>query len=245
MKNTPWEGGVRGIGLLWSPLVPASRRGRVVSDLIDVVDWLPTLFEAAGGNASDLGALDGVSHWSALVGGSASRRRRRRRRHTVHNIDDAFGYAAVRRGNWKLVRGTTYGGHWDGWYGPSGRNGSSDDAAHQRRMEESAAGRSLEALRMKLPAEWRRIRASLQVVCRRRPAATPCRPLQEACLFHIGEDPCELDNVAARHPDVLDRMLDLLRWYNGTAVTPVNRPQDPRADPKYWNYTYTNWADLI
>ena len=37
---------------------------------------------------------------------------------------------------------------------------------------------------------------------------------QEACLFHIGEDPCELDNVAARHPDVLDRMLDLLRWYS-------------------------------
>lgn len=58
------------------------------------------------------------------------------------------------------------------------QNRERESERESRQMEESAAGRSLEALRMKLPAEWRRIRASLQVVCRRRPAATPCRPLQ-------------------------------------------------------------------
>ena len=28
-----------------------------------------------------------------------------------------------RVGDWKLVKGTTYNGAWDSWYGPSGRTG--------------------------------------------------------------------------------------------------------------------------
>ena len=48
VKNTPWEGGVRAAGLIWSPLIPAGRRGQVMSNLMDISDWLPTLFEAAG-----------------------------------------------------------------------------------------------------------------------------------------------------------------------------------------------------
>ena len=30
-----------------------------------------------------------------------------------------------RVGDWKLMKGTTYGGAWDSWYGPSGRSGYS------------------------------------------------------------------------------------------------------------------------
>jgi len=43
-----WEGGIRTTGLIWSPLLPADRRGTVVKDLFDLTDWLPTLLEAAG-----------------------------------------------------------------------------------------------------------------------------------------------------------------------------------------------------
>lgn len=48
VKNTLWEGGVRGAGLIFSPLI--SKSSRVASQLMHVSDWLPTLYGAAGGN---------------------------------------------------------------------------------------------------------------------------------------------------------------------------------------------------
>lgn len=48
VKNTLWEGGVRGAGLIWSPLIKKAHR--VAKQKIHIVDWLPTLYSAAGGN---------------------------------------------------------------------------------------------------------------------------------------------------------------------------------------------------
>ena len=39
----------------------------------------------------------------------------------LHNIDSKRQIAALRVGDYKLVRGNSYGGEWDGWYGPAGR----------------------------------------------------------------------------------------------------------------------------
>ncbi|CAG0923382.1 unnamed protein product [Notodromas monacha] len=44
-KATGWEGGVRGVGFIWSPWLKSS--GRVSNQLMHMVDWLPTLFSAA------------------------------------------------------------------------------------------------------------------------------------------------------------------------------------------------------
>lgn len=72
-----------------------------------------------GGDASTLGAIDGVSQWDSLINDLPSKRTQ-----LLHNIDDIFGYFGLRKGNYKLVQGTTYNGNWDGWYGPSGRDNS-------------------------------------------------------------------------------------------------------------------------
>ena len=65
--------------------------------------------------------MDGISQWKSILYGQESRRR-----NLLHNIDDRAGYAALRQGNFKLVKGTTYEGNWDNWFGPSGReNGTS------------------------------------------------------------------------------------------------------------------------
>ena len=46
VKNTLWEGGVRGSGFLWSPLI--KKRSRLAQQLMNVQDWLPTLYSIAG-----------------------------------------------------------------------------------------------------------------------------------------------------------------------------------------------------
>lgn len=47
VKNTLWEGGVRGAGLIWSPNL--ERPKRVAKQMMHMVDWLPTLLHAALG----------------------------------------------------------------------------------------------------------------------------------------------------------------------------------------------------
>lgn len=48
VKNTLWEGGVRGAALLFSPML--KKRSRVANQTMHIADWLPTLYHAAGGN---------------------------------------------------------------------------------------------------------------------------------------------------------------------------------------------------
>ena len=40
-------------------------------------------------------------------------------------------------------------------------------------------------------------------------------------------------------------MEETLRMYKAREIPRGNKPIDPRADPKYFDYTWTNWMDLI
>lgn len=71
----------------------------------------------------------------------------------------------------------------------------------------------------------------------------PCRPKNEICLFNIKEDPCEQTNKAKDEPKILNELLEAVSKYQ--PVTPLNKPADPRADPKLWNFTWTNWMDYV
>ena len=39
-----------------------------------MTDWFPTLYSAAGGDVADLGAIDGIDQWDALVQRGPSKR---------------------------------------------------------------------------------------------------------------------------------------------------------------------------
>lgn len=71
----------------------------------------------------------------------------------------------------------------------------------------------------------------------------PCDLSKETCLFNVKTDPCELVNRAADEPQILKDMLKALSKYK--PVEPLNRARDPRANPKFWNYTWTNWMDYV
>ena len=60
------------------------------------------LWPVLGGSFKDLGDIDGVSMWDALVNNTESPRKE-----LLHNIDDEVPYAALRYGDYKVVTGKT------------------------------------------------------------------------------------------------------------------------------------------
>lgn len=47
-----------------------------------------------------------------------------------------------------------------------------------------------------------------------------------------------------RYPEILQELRDKLQQYNTTALPPGNLPLDPRGNPKFWSYVFTNFGDL-
>ncbi|XP_054713247.1 arylsulfatase B-like [Uloborus diversus] len=215
VKASLWEGGVRGISFIWSPLLANS--GRTSMDLMHITDWLPTLFYAAGGNVTELGQLDGHNVWNTLSSSLPSPRTE-----VLLNIDNIKKVSALRVGRYKVVQGTTYDGAWDGWYGPSGRNNSSNIKSKINSFQKS------------------------EINCGPKPtnASESCKPAEKPCLFDIQDDPCEYNNIASMKPKILAKLLKTLSKYNKTAVSPGNKPVDPRSNPKYHNYEWINWMDF-
>ena len=116
-KESLWEGGIRGVGLVHSKLL--SRPGQINSEMIHVTDWFPTIIHLSGGSVDGM-PLDGYNIWATLSSGEPSPRKE-----ILHNIDpiDAYWFyhyepykhcrqAAIRVGDWKLLKGCPGNGSW-------------------------------------------------------------------------------------------------------------------------------------
>ena len=197
VKDTLWEGGVRGSALVWSPRLKT--RGRVSSQMMAIHDWLPTLYSAAGGQPSDLDNVDGMDMWSALVEDTESPRNI-----ILHNIDQRRLISALRVGDYKLIRGTSYNGAWDGWHGPSGRD---DDLPHYdiANVRGSPAGKAIASAGVPLPDDKTiaSLRAEADVTCTKPDTVSTCDPTWQVCLFNIKQDPCEQNNLLFQFPDIV------------------------------------------
>uniref|UniRef100_T1IX37 Sulfatase N-terminal domain-containing protein n=1 Tax=Strigamia maritima TaxID=126957 RepID=T1IX37_STRMM len=220
-KNTLWEGGVRASGFVWS--LKLEERKRVSSQLMHISDWLPTLYHAVGGDTSELPSdLDGFNMWPSLNNNSPSPRKA-----VLHNIDDLLNIAALRYEDFKVVIGRTFDGKYDNWF-PLPEEIEYDS-------NEVNFFRSHSFINLK----------NATVFCGPVPqnASENCQPQLKPCLFNIKEDPCEFHNLALDKPDVLQMLLDKLNDYNSTAVPPVNKPDDPRANPRLHGYAWVPWIN--
>ena len=114
-RGTSFEGGVRNLAFIWSPLL--KRKGIATDQLFHVVDWLPTLHEAAGGNVADLGEIAGVSQWDSLRDGE----QKGPRTELMVNLDNLLGDHAVIYEEpvtgvlYKLIGGNSFNNSYTGW----------------------------------------------------------------------------------------------------------------------------------
>jgi arylsulfatase I/J len=65
-KSTLWEGGIRAVGFVNSPLLGFGDEGYVSKELIHVTDWFPTITNIAGAYSIESDKLDGKDQWTSL-----------------------------------------------------------------------------------------------------------------------------------------------------------------------------------
>ncbi|XP_062284700.1 arylsulfatase I-like [Scomber scombrus] len=223
-KGTYWEGGMRGVAFVHSPLL--KRRRRVSKALLHITDWFPTLVGLAGGNISQSQGLDGFDVWPTISEGKESPRQE-----ILHNIDplhksvapsttarsgqiippqpvwDTSVQAAIRVGDWKLLTGDP--GHGD-WVPPQ--------------------------VLPTLPGRWWNLERGFSIYYK-----SPIH--KNVWLFNITGDPYERQDLADQRPDVVQRLLARLVYYNQTAVPVYFPPDDPRANPSQHGGAWVPWVD--
>ena len=229
IKNTMWEGGVHGVGFINSPFL--QKPGTKSNNTVHVSDWLPTLYSAAGGMVSDLGELDGLDLWQMLkIGGENVRTE------ILHNIDPISKFSSIRVEDYKLVQGDISGGRHDSWYPCDPPEVNNTDNSDDPEVLRYTPDIHIIHERSVQPEPYR-------INCGPRPEnyTTNCQPQKSPCLFHIPSDPCEYNNIAELHPDIVAALVKKIQGYAMSAVKPVNKGKDPRANPANFNGVWTPW----
>ncbi|XP_005988344.1 arylsulfatase I [Latimeria chalumnae] len=211
-KGTYWEGGIRAVGFVHSPLI--KRKQRVSRALVHITDWYPTFVALAQGNLTDVEGLDGYNVWPAISEGKESPRTE-----ILHNIDPLYNHAkygswekgyqiwntaiqaSVRVKDWKLLTGDP--GYSD-WIPP-----------------QTVAN---------FPGSWWNLERLTYGV------------KKSVWLFNITADPYERYDLSERRPDVVKELLAKLAQYNKTAIPVRYPAEDPRANPELNGGAWGPWA---
>ena len=219
-----------------SPLIHSP--GRVVNGMIHVVDWLPTLLQAAKGEGlkyQDQGEneldLDGIGMWAEIAGSSGNNAWPRQE--VLLNIDPVSKFGGIIVGDHKLVYGNV---PVSGWYPPP--DGTTDD------MEEKVDYTSSAQNTLFFRPEGKSLYSGpISIECGLMPlnATKECQPQEFPCLFNLKEDPCEYHNLASVLPELVVTLQDRLSKYALTMVPPGNKPQDPKGNPQLHGGVWKPW----
>uniref|UniRef100_W8B3Q6 Arylsulfatase B n=1 Tax=Ceratitis capitata TaxID=7213 RepID=W8B3Q6_CERCA len=249
-KNSPWEGGIRSSGAIWSPLV--ENLGIVWKQQLYIGDLLPTLAAAANIPLdTQQMQLDGLNLWSALKYGYDAVERE-----ILHNIDDIYDYVSYGKGKWKFINGTTNNGTYDNWLGV--RHNASDEeidprATHYEELimnttvwQQLSEINAHNALARVVNITGLREEAGIYCLHANASDGVACDPLLGPCLFDIDVDPCEQNNLYDTMSDgkVVQEMLARIEHFRETQHPPNNKPLDPKCDPRLYNGEWTWWQDI-
>ncbi|KAH8270402.1 hypothetical protein KR018_009662 [Drosophila ironensis] len=240
-KYSPWEGAIRSSAAIWS--AEFEHLGSVWKQQMYIGDLLPTLAAAAGISIDPDLHLDGLNLWSALKYGYESVERE-----IVHVIDEELPdpFLAFTRGKWKVVRGTTNGGIFDGWLGErvtaevDPRSVVYEDVIKNTSVwlhlqTISAGERNISALREQAKVECASVTSEI----------VPCLPFESPCLFDIEADPCEQNNLYDEYKNstVFLDLWERIQQFSIQAHSPNNKPADPACNPLFYHNEWTWWQD--
>ncbi|XP_014248859.1 arylsulfatase B-like isoform X2 [Cimex lectularius] len=261
LKATAWEGAHRSVAAIWSSLI--KKNHKVSDQLMHVVDWLPTICSLAGVDITDLGTIDGIDMWKAISKGGKSPRKE-----LLYNIDDVeSAYAAYRSGDWKYLVGYhTRNFMFNDWYG---NFTNSHDVKYNPvsvlnsktglAITKSAAKRNVKMFKKrrnkkKFGKKIKKLLLNVKIINRMRKEGmvrcnteeyVSCDPSVKPCLFNLKDDPCERVNLAEANQDIVKELENSIKRYRSTMVNALNLGGDCRADPKFWNNTWTFWISEL
>ncbi|XP_063784706.1 arylsulfatase I [Pseudophryne corroboree] len=211
-KGTYWEGGIRSLGFVHSPLIKKKRR--TSRTLMHITDWYPTLVKLAGGNISDTEGLDGYDMWSSISEGKESPRTE-----ILHNIDPLYNLA--RSGSMEEGQGV-----WNTAVQASirvkdfklltGDPGYSDWIPPQTLTN--------------FPGTWWNLERHTDGA------------RKSVWLFNITADPYERHDLSAQKPEVVKELLARLAFYNRSAIPVRYPNEDPRGNPELNGGAWGPWA---
>ncbi|KAL7731342.1 hypothetical protein ACLKA6_000461 [Drosophila palustris] len=238
-KNTPWEGGVRVAGAIWSPLLEA--RGYLFTQPIYVGDFLPTLAHAAGIELSESLKLDGIDLWPQLSGPKDAVHVPRE---ILHNLDDVWHVSSLMLGQWKYVNGTTSSGQYDNVL--TYRELDDLDPRQRRYVVEvrnSPASKALSRFDLQRLTQSRVNILLRSATVRCGDMQRGCNALLEECLYDLSEDPCEQNNLAYSEPhsEVLSALRQRVHQLRAGALAPGNRPRVSYSDPSFHKCTWDSF----
>ncbi|XP_077505832.1 arylsulfatase B-like isoform X3 [Amblyomma americanum] len=200
----------------------------------------PERMKYAGGVPAELGDIDGVSHADSLAANSTSPPRTE----LVVNIDPVDNYSAIIEGHFKLVAGVAEGGKFEHWYPIVGNvNWSSTEPLEQ--CEASSVARVLTSLGLDPACGLGGGTYPTPIDCGSRDPEKTCRPTVAPCLFDLAKDPCEYNDVAPEHPELVKSLLAKLGRYKAAATPPANLPHDPLSDPGLYNNVWIPWREKL
>nr|UNO37546.1 sulf3b [Psylliodes attenuatus] len=238
LKFTLFEGGVRGTGIIYSPLF--EQKNYVNRELIHISDILPTLYRAAGGNLDTLGTIDGVDQWDTISTNIAGTRSE-----MLINIDEKKGYSGIfdGEGRFKLLNGTYVSGN--SFYGEDGR-GSENPSYDYDAVINSSVNIAIQSLGDSVCLEESIIEDLRTTItlddCKTSDQATAIK-CDGMCLFDIWNDPCEVENLINETTlaDVVDELKAKLDTFVAELVPQTNKARDPKCDPVNFNGTWSPW----
>ncbi|XP_044731215.1 arylsulfatase B-like [Chrysoperla carnea] len=245
VKETLWEGGVRGAAFVWSPLIQETPR--VSNDLFHISDWLPTLVTAAGGDINNIDPdCDGIDQWSSLVYNFPTPRSE-----ILLNIDEKYRTAAIRYNNWKLVIGSIPDHpEYDGYFGESGKKNLRKVPYNTTQIAQSPAAIAIEGTGIIITpeSEYKSLREQATLLCltdNQDKLTSACKPEIPGtnCLYDISSDPCEEHDLSQLFPYVVRRLKKSLVDYRAGLIPQKNAPSDPAAIADNFGYVWTPWLD--
>lgn len=204
-KDTLWEGGTKGAGLVYGPGV-LKKTGYTHTGMIHAVDWYPTFVHVAGGIVDF--NMDGINQWASISQGAPSARTE-----FVYNIDPIRGNAAIRVGDFKLTEGRP--GKYNGWYPVP----TVDDGEPIIEYDDDEL----------LDEDW-----ELDENINKRRHHHHHHHHRDM-LFNIKHDPTEHFDLAKTYPNIKRTLKARLQEYKTSMVTPRYPRGNPNANPKYHN----------